>query len=166
MSPDLTPGERQRIYLEEKARFESANAIHQDAKQQRRNRTALGCLVAFLVVGGFVAIISVFSSSTAPTRAPEIAEGTSCYVAAAGGSAALAGSTKENFELADKSYRMGDKLGTAKMAMDGRALLIDNGTGVMVIGSSGDLYQVRIQAGPMIAREAWLPKGSVKASSR
>lgn len=165
MTPELTPDERQRIYLEEKARFEAAQTVRQEAKGRRSNRTAVGCLVVFIVVMVVVVLTQLFSSSTAPPRAPSIADGTEVYVSAEG-SGCLAGATKEDFESADRSYRMGDKLGTAKMVMNGSALLLDNGTRIMVIGSSGDLYQVRILTGQMIAREAWLPRRSIRAYSR
>lgn len=47
---DLTPEEKQRIYLEEKARLEAGERVRREAKKKRGTQWGLGCLLAFLLV--------------------------------------------------------------------------------------------------------------------
>lgn len=54
---DLSPEDRRRIYLEEKARLEAQAALGH-AQNADRIRLALGCLVALAVVGAAVAGVS------------------------------------------------------------------------------------------------------------
>jgi hypothetical protein len=64
---DLTPEERQRIYQEEKVRFEAQAAL----KAERRDKTAsgwiVGCLWIVGIVVGLVILVTLINSSNTTT---------------------------------------------------------------------------------------------------
>lgn len=70
--PDLTPEERQRIYLEEKARFEAQSALKSARRDKRASGFMIGCLWIVGIVVGLFIIGSVMtdSSNTTPPDTP------------------------------------------------------------------------------------------------
>jgi|SRR5579863_6608981 len=67
---DLTPEERQRIYQEEKARFEAQSAL----KAEHRSKTTSGWMVGCLWIVGIVVgmlILGILMTSSTTTTTPE-----------------------------------------------------------------------------------------------
>ena len=92
---DLTPEEKQRIYLEEKVRMEAAERFRRAARQKRSNRRALGCLAGIGVVA-FVGLLPFLSNSGRST-VPSDATRTAANSASTSG---LAGERKDGMSAA------------------------------------------------------------------
>jgi hypothetical protein len=169
---DLTPEERERIYQEEKARVEAREALELQARRkkvaqdkQRQQRTTLGCLLSTLVVVAAFILLSKSGSqpnSSGPPPPPAMKEGQTGRIDAQGGQSVIAAIRKEIFDQVAHAQRVNDRMGMAKIVLAGGAFLVDGGTRVLIINESGDLYEVRVLEGPMLARSGWVLKQWVR----
>ena len=155
---ELTPAERERIFLEEKARHEAREELERAARlnqvaahHARQRRTAL----AVLGIGLVILVVAVVSQSGAPkSTAPGVGEEGRI---ASGAKTVIAAVDDASFDAVMKGQEAHDQTGLMAVIFSGRAFFIDEGTRVLVIDRSTFRRKVRTLEGPAAGRAGWIP---------
>jgi hypothetical protein len=168
---ELSPQERQRIYLEEKFRIEARQQITQEQKSygqldpaSQKRMSKLGCLFGFFCIGGFLFLSNLPKShqpfksgfgldATRESSTLSSAErsDTERHYLDSGSSDGLVMVFKSEGALdsASKSAAFKDIVGFRQVVSSGQAFFVSNGTHVITLEASlGGSYAVRIQDGP------------------
>ncbi len=130
--------------------------------------TRIGQFFLFLIVMGFViSFIAPSSDKGTQTATPQASEflktGEDGYVSVGGtgNNPVLVGVTKDYYDEMFKLIAIKDNLGVSQMVMDGKVLMVDNGTAIKVIGSTMASREVRITEGKYIGKSGWVPNEMV-----
>lgn len=108
---------------------------------------------------------STSSTSSSPSQAVQAIDtvkvGENGHLSISGDGPVLVAINKEYYDEMFRLITVNDTLGLAKMTLDGKILLVDNGTAVKVIDSSFASRVVRINEGKYIGESGWVPKEMV-----
>jgi hypothetical protein len=142
---DLSPEDRQRIYLEEKARFEAQESLKAEAKTNKYAGCGMPVLAILLGVVVLVIFASLFGPGSEPRKTYTVAIDWYCGDQGSAATAAVAADA-------------GDKAGIAGLVARGKLLPVKAGTRV----SSGGLQDsgltfVAVESGVSIGESCWVP---------